>query len=215
MKFKPNSCFLPNREHYRGHVVDVDFTEEFNKSNFDFNKLLNLRSKFGVIEGDLSQPELRQVKKLNEVDSLSELDSFLSHDYLRSITLNMLENKAIYKAFSGIYPCYTFPNRSYSWFFEKYVQFVSTVCLDAKGFELSKHCDNHWVIGSYVINLKDNKDSTKFWDMHNSSELMYEGPKEAGKGVFFINSDWTRHSIEITEEMRGCLIINLMLNLNI
>lgn len=70
--------------------------------------------------------------------------------------------------------------------FEPYLELL----VDKPGFQMDIHEDNRFIVGVLIINLKDNPCGTHFRDID------YIGPKEKGKGIFFLNHSNTAHGIE-------------------
>ena len=82
------------------------------------------------------------------------------------------------------------------------------------GFSLGRHFDNRFVFANFILNLVDNPVSTKFYDYTQNNKLIYEAPKEKGKGVFFLNYENTCHSyINDSFENRYGLISSVNLKL--
>ena len=112
-----------------------------------------------------------------------------------------------------------YPNKhkNFKEFLEKNIRVISSISMDSPGFELPKHFDNRKVFGNFILNLVDNPNSTKFYDYRKNDKLIYEAPKEKGKGVFFVNYENTFHSYKNDSTINRYVHIsslNLILNEN-
>ena len=203
MKFKP---VLEKYSPEYGNIFDLDFTSEFKEYNINLDNIpLESKGRFNSI---LTQDKLREVIYLEDIQESSLyrfykeninkelIDDFINFD--EQIKINFREN-------------YPFSNYGSSLeFLNSFTGLGAMVCLDQKGFRLPKHFDNRLMMGSFVINLDNNTDSTKFWINNN---LSHTGPTEYGKGVFFFNNHHTLHSIEVqNDNLRKALIINVGIN---
>ena len=66
-----------------------------------------------------------------------------------------------------------------------------SILSDKPNYVMIPHFDNRLIFGVLIINLIDNKDSTKF-------ENGYTSPTKKGTGIFMINNN-DFHSIQVTE----------------
>jgi hypothetical protein len=91
---------------------------------------------------------------------------------------------------------------------------TTQIFMDTPGFSLGPHFDNRFVFSNFILNLVDNPVSTKFYDYTQNYKLIYEAPKEKGKGIFFINYENSCHSyINDSFKNRYCIISSIVLKM--
>lgn len=78
---------------------------------------------------------------------------------------------------------------------------------DPPKFSMTPHLDNTFMIANAILNLVDNEDSTTFHDYRNPKKVVFVGPKKKNKGIIFLNTPGSLHSISNTSN-RPRYIIN-------
>tara|TARA_Y100000385_G_C12915663_1_gene560220 strand:+ start:198 stop:737 length:540 start_codon:yes stop_codon:yes gene_type:complete len=63
--------------------------------------------------------------------------------------------------------------------------------VDKPGFSMPAHVDNRFVLGVLIINLQDNPMRSGTW----FTDLEWGSPVKKGTGVFFLNNENTKHTI--------------------
>jgi len=191
-----------------GQVFDVDFSESFIRYNISKDLLQGLEtSQTGDYE--LNQGSLRQVIQASYIYALTK---FIRNEINAKKLAEMISYDD--KTLSSFYISYPYDKQKFSTledFFNVSVKFVSQAVQDFKGFGLTPHYDNRFVLGNVIINLENNIDSTKFY---LDGEVYHIGPKEFGKGVFFLNHHNTLHSISVeNQDIRTSLITGIHLKI--
>lgn len=186
-----------------GYVFDVDFNDVFEKYNIDTNEIPLEDS--SPMQGKLPQNDKRQVVNVYDIRDTS-FYKFYNEYVSNQLLVDMINlDETTQRAFTRDWPFRHY--ESTLQFLNHYVKLGAMICIDKKGFKLGRHCDNRLVMGSFVINLDDNVDSTNFF---LDGEVYHSGPTEYGKGVFFFNNEYTKHSIEINnQDLRKALIMNV------
>lgn len=192
-----------------GYVFDVDFTDTIQKYFTDVSDLTE--ELFQPMAGKLTQDNLRQTISLYKLQDTSYY-SFFKDNITTGLISDMVNyNEETTKKFNILYPYMNFP--SVQEFLNSFVSIGGMICFDKKGFHLNKHVDNRFIMGSFVINVQDNEDVTKFHVSKDNDYCYHVGPKEFGKGVFFFNTEETHHSILVENQtVRKSLIFNVMIN---
>ena len=120
--------------------------------------------------------------------------------------------------FSKLYPSYKkdiYNNSAYN-FLKQNIGVIYFGVKDSPGYKMEPHHDNRGIFGNIIINLKDNIDSTVFYNYQRIGNLensSYIGSNEADKGVFFLNSENTLHSVTNSSQTdRYVLNIALVIN---
>ena len=66
---------------------------------------------------------------------------------------------------------------------------------DKPGFSMSVHLDNNVVLGTALLNLKDNPNSyTEYYSDFSGENCIYRGPSKKGTGTFHYNSPYLFHN---------------------
>jgi len=81
---------------------------------------------------------------------------------------------------------------------------------DKPNFEMSPHIDNHSIIGQYIINLNHNSTGTKFYEFNTKVHTII-GPSEKNKGVVFLNTALSAHTIDNITHDRYILYISVLM----
>ena len=172
--------------------------------DFDYSTLDNLEWKNDY--NNLNESKTRSIIKLPE-------DSIVNNHLLEELDDLFSEPSNLIK----LYQNYPYDKEKYklpSDYFKKYLGIGFSLIRDNTTFELVPHVDNRFVFGNILINLSDNIDSTFFYRNFQDKEVIYKAPNKKGKGVFFINSEETFHSIEVTQiDTRYILFGQLFLNI--
>ena len=178
-----------------GSIIELDFTEEF--KNFDIN--VKETESHDKTESVLYQSHLREY--LTPYKG-SDLDLFANKHLnldLFARVYNSIDLSA-QKRITGYWPWQNFGFESIDKFVNKYFNHGVSFIKDNAGFYMGVHTDNRLVVGNAIINLTDNADSTKFYySVQEPHNIVYEAPKERGKGVFFLNNEETAHSILVSK----------------
>ena len=192
-----SKLIFSNEDHKYGSIVELDFTEDIDFTDQD----LSDSEKVVIEESVLYQSELREYIKPH---SGSKLDSFaknlLNGDLFANVydSLNLEGQKRI----TSYWPWQNFGFENIKQFTDKYFNTGVSFIKDNPGFRMGVHTDNRVVVANAIINLTDNSNSTKFYySVQEPHNVIYEGPKEKRKGVFFLNNEETAHSIFITESL--------------
>ena len=141
--------------------------------------------------------------------------NFFNPDYILEVISTILEKD---KTIGKLYPAYNRETYNYSLynFLKQNIGVIYFGVKDSPGYKMEPHYDNRGIFGNIILNLQDNKDSTVFYNYNRVGNLetsSYEGPSEVNKGVFFLNSENTLHSVKNTsEEDRYILNIALVIN---
>lgn len=152
---------------------------------------------------------------VNFLDNSSNSNSLYNPSYiLNKITSTVTDNGNTKR----LYPAYN--NSKYNFSMKEYLTSKLGVIYfgvkDNPKFKMEPHFDNRGIFGNLIINLKDNTDGTSFYNYSLKGNLetkSYCGPTEKGKGVFFLNSEETLHSVENTsKEDRFVLNIAIVIN---
>ena len=177
---------------------------EVNLMNFDYSTLDNLE--WESINTNLYESKTRSIINIPEDNTvnnnlLSELDELFSES----------------SNFNKLYQNYPYDKEKYklpSDYFKKYLGIGFSLIKDNTTFNLQPHVDNRFVFGNILINLNNNIDSTFFYKNYQDKEVVYKAPQNRGEGVFFINSEETFHSIDITQtDTRYMMFVQLLLNI--
>ena len=175
-----SKLIFSNEDHKYGSIVELDFTEDIDFTDQD----LSDSEKVVIEESVLYQSELREYIKPH---SGSKLDSFaknlLNGDLFANVydSLNLEGQKRI----TSYWPWQNFGFENIKQFTDKYFNTGVSFIKDNPGFRMGVHTDNRVVVANAIINLTDNSNSTKFYySVQEPHNVIYEGPKEKGKGVF-------------------------------
>lgn len=81
------------------------------------------------------------------------------------------------------------------------VDSLPDIFIDRPGFNMGKHIDNRFIIGTVIVNLKDNPKSsgTHFWNSIDEPIPWYSGPVKKHTGILMLNNVNTLHSININK----------------
>jgi hypothetical protein len=122
-------------------------------------------------------------------------------------------------------------------FFSKALEVNIVLVKDKPNNEFSPHFDSRNTFGTMIVNLCDNEYATQFfdysdvtpvikqkvdmslvdWEHRFDNLVIYETPKEKGKGMFFINCEETFHGVGIgakAERERYAIFIMLQIKMN-
>lgn len=203
MKFKPSVA-----EHHPayGFVFDIDILEDLYNIGWSEEYFKNTdASKFKT---NLAQPNTRSVLDLTDYSDgvcNSIYNNIFSYDNIVRI---LQYDDQVYDRFFRLYPFRD--NHDLLSFCKSYFNVHCCVTFDQTTYKLGKHVDNRLIIGNFIINLRDNDDSTKFWLSTYSTDSYYTAPTKKGTGVFFLNTEQTTHSIDIhSEKERSVLMVAL------
>jgi hypothetical protein len=119
--------------------------------------------------------------------------------------LESFSNENLYKIINDVYefnenimgkiwPLATNKYKNMYEFVKDNTTIATQIFMDTPGFSLGPHFDNRFIFANFILNLVDNPVSTKFYDYTQNYKLIYEAPKEKGKGIFFINYENSYHS---------------------
>ena len=191
--------YINTNKVYKNYPIwEVDLTD------FDYSTLDNLEWK--SMNTNLYESERRSMIRLPENYKINnhlfkELDNLFSEpSNLQKLYQNYPYDKEKYKSPSD--------------YLKTYLTIGFTLIRDNTTFSLESHVDNRFVFGNILINLNDNIDSTFFYKNHQDREVIYKAPKKKGKGVFFLNSEETFHSIKVTQtDTRYMMFAQFFLNL--
>jgi len=124
-----------------------------------------------------------------------------------------------------------------SLFFRDNLDINISIVKDKPTNRFSPHFDGRNTFGSIIVNLIDNQVGTQFfdygsacafykkdrttisleqWENRFTDTLIYEAPKEKGKGIFFVNCETTFHGVGVnanTDRERYALFVMLNLKL--
>lgn len=95
-------------------------------------------------------------------------------------------------------------------YYLKNSKLYTSIFYDKPGFEMSPHRDNHSIIGQYIINLNTNSTGTKFYEF-DTSKHTFEGTGEKYKGVVFLNTSLSAHTIDNIIKDRYVLYISMLM----
>ena len=129
--------------------------------------------------------------KLGESKIQSLLESFSNENLYKIINDVYESNEDI---MGRIWPIPKFKYKNMYEFVKDTTKITTQIFMDTPEFSLAPHFDNRFVFANFILNLTDNSVSTKFYDYTQNYKLIYEAPKEKGKGVFFLNYENTCHS---------------------
>lgn len=189
-----------------GYIFDLDFSDYF--AEYYSNTFGLTSNLFEHINGKLSQNELRGIINLYNLQDTNYFDFLEKYLNIDSLVKLINFNSGTVAQFNRLYPYRDYPTLKE--FLQSYTSIGGMICYDKKGFKLVKHVDNRLVMGSFVINIEDNEDSTEFW---YNGECYHKSPTEMGKGVFFFNTEETLHSIEIkNQDLRKVVVANVSIN---
>ena len=191
--------YINTNKVYKNYPIwEVDLTD------FDYSTLDSLEWK--SMNTNLYESETRSMIRLPENYKINnhlfkELDNLFSEpSNLQKLYQNYPYDKEKYKLPSD--------------YLKTYLTIGFTLIRDNTTFNLESHVDNRFVFGNILINLNDNIDSTFFYKNHQDREVIYKAPKNKGKGVFFLNSEETFHSIKVTQtDTRYMMFAQFFLNL--
>jgi len=149
--------------------------------------------------------------KLGESKIQSLLESFSNENLYKIINDVYESNEDI---MGRIWPIPKFKYKNMYEFVKDTTKITTQIFMDTPEFSLAPHFDNRFVFANFILNLTDNPVSTKFYDYTQNYKLIYEAPKEKGKGIFFLNYENTCHSyINDSFENRYGLISSINLKL--
>lgn len=178
-----------------GSIIELDFTKEI---NFTDQALDNIEFKKPT-KSVLYQSELREYFKPIEATKLD----YFQNDYLNADLFAKIYdsiNPQAQKRITSYWPWQNFGFDNIKQFTDKYFNHGVSFIKDNPGFNMGVHTDNRVVVANAIINLTDNYNSTRFYySVQEPHQVVYEAPKEKGKGVFFLNTEETAHSIFITQ----------------
>jgi len=178
-----------------GSIVELDFTKEIDFTDQDLLDADTVEIEKSV----LYQSDLRQYI---EPHNGSKLDNFANNHLNANLFANVYDSldPQGQKRITSYWPWQNFGFENIKQFTDKYFNHGVSFIKDNPGFLMGVHTDNRVVVANAIINLTDNSNSTKFYySVQEPHNVIYEGPKEKGKGVFFLNNEETAHSIFITE----------------
>jgi hypothetical protein len=95
---------------------------------------------------------------------------------------------------------------------KKCSNFYTRIVKDDHGLDMGPHLDNSFVIGNIILNLIDNKVGTKFYS--HGTDKTFIAPKEKNKGIFFLNTPGSLHSIK-NDSNQTRYTLNTYWNLNV
>ena len=95
---------------------------------------------------------------------------------------------------------------------KKCSNFYTRIVKDDHGLDMGPHIDNSFVIGNMILNLIDNKVGTKFYS--HGTDKTFVAPKEKNKGIFFLNTPGSLHSIK-NDSHQTRYTLNTYWNLNV
>jgi len=152
--------------------------------------------------------ETRSVKSLNDLSDPVTGHLFSSIFTYDNIVKMISSNDHTYKRFLRLYP---FREKyDLNSFCRHFFTVAATVVFDQNTYYMHRHVDNRLVFGNFIINLRDNDNSTKFYDGIRTVESYYSAPTEKGKGVFFLNTEETVHNIIVeSDKERSIMIVDL------
>jgi hypothetical protein len=150
-------------------------------------------------------------EKLKEIKIQSLLESF-SKENLCKIINDVYESNE--DAMRIIWPLPMIKYKNMYEFIKQNSIITTQIFMDTPGFSLGPHFDNRFVFANFILNLSDNPVSTKFYDYTCNYKLIYEAPKEKGKGIFFLNYENSCHSYKNdSSENRYALISSVNLKI--
>lgn len=156
----------------------------------------------------LPYKETRSVKGLNDLS-----DPVTGHLYSSIFTYDNIvkmfsSNDHTYKKFLRLYP---FREKyDLNSFCRHFFTIGVTAVFDQNTYYMGRHVDNRLVFGNFIVNLRDNDNSTKFYHGIKMTQPYYSAPTEKGKGVFFLNTEETVHSINIeSDKERSVMMVDL------
>jgi hypothetical protein len=178
-----------------GSIIELDFTQEFK----DFNINVKETEPHEQAKSVLYQSHLREY--LTPYNS-SGLDLFANKHLNLGLFAKIYNSidKPAQKRITSYWPWQNFGFESIDKFVNKYFNHGVSFIKDNAGFHMGVHTDNRLVVGNAIINLTDNANATKFYySVQEPHNVVYEAPKERGKGVFFLNNEETAHSIFVSK----------------
>lgn len=105
----------------------------------------------------------------------------------------------------------TYWMRGYDYYI-KHAGVHAYIKLDQPGYFMSPHKDNAEIISQYIVNLVDNDDmSTTFYGLNTTRPPIYRGTTLRKKGVGFLNTAASVHSIENIHKPRYIFYMNVVL----
>jgi hypothetical protein len=150
-------------------------------------------------------------EKLKEIKIQLLLESF-SKENLYKIIANIYESNE--NEIGKLWPLAKFKYKNIYEFIKENTIITTQIFMDTPGFSLGPHFDNRFVFSNFILNLVDNPISTKFYDYTRNYKLIYEAPKEKGKGIFFLNYENSCHSYKNdSSENRYALISSVNLKI--
>lgn len=140
----------------------------------------------------------KNTRTVMDLDNTS--DSVVSSLYSSILTYDNIvkmvsSNEETYKKFLALYPFRQ--NHDIKSFCQQFFTIHASVVFDQNTYSMGRHVDNRLIVGNFIVNLRDNDNSTRFYNGVNASESYYSAPTKKGKGVFFLNTEETTHSIDI------------------
>ena len=169
----------------------------------------NFKSETGGLYQDSTRLAHYKSQNTDEEIQMSKLLDRLNQQNVVDIVSTLFDENE--ELFYPIYPYIKNKYKSNKEFIKSFIASNAFAVKDKPTFELPPHVDNRFMFGNIIYNLLDNKTSTKIYGSNN--EIVYEAPKEKGKGILFLNTEKTVHSYENnTDEDRYAVICNIYLN---
>lgn len=100
-----------------------------------------------------------------------------------------------YNLFYKVWPFSKQKFKSVKEFLNFWVLPAGDAMMDRPNHKMHAHYDNRGVFGNIIVNLTDNECSTVFLKPF-TNEVLFYGPIEKNKGIFFLNCADTYHNIE-------------------
>jgi hypothetical protein len=200
---KPIIPYVPLWEFEMKDLPKDDFFKSdtlWKSNNFksDIEGLYQEPTRFTFFKSE-STDEEKQISKL--------LDRLNTENVVDMVSNLFDENEEL---FYKEYPYKKTKYKSNKEFIESFITCTTFAVKDKPTFTLVPHVDNRFMFGNIIFNLTDNKTSTKFHGFDNN--VIFEAPKQKGKGIIFLNSERTMHSyINNTDEDRYSVICNIQL----
>jgi len=100
--------------------------------------------------------------------------------------------------------------KSYDYYM-KHASFFANIVCDKPGYRMGPHKDNAHIIATYIVNLTDNTDMfTTFYDV-DAKSIIYKGFGQRNKGIGFLNTPASVHSIDNIYKPRYIFYMNILL----
>lgn len=201
MNFSPISYKITPELDKQTGIFELDFTEEF--LNHGIVPLEPSDIPFEPITNRISGETKRKVYNIRENESPT---GRFFHDYINQelITKLISSSEATVRFFNQKWPlnCTSEPD-CIPRFIKGNISVTNQLILDTEYVKMSPHIDNRFAFGILILNLKDNTNSTAFYKRYQEhGEPFYYAPTEFGKGIFFLNSENSTHSIHNTANNR-------------